>query len=120
VCGCPFVRPCLAHACTYGPHGRRGRGQWTITRRTDRRHENTEGRDARRVAPKGGDTTTNAAGSESGSEGTDAYKRKDQDALRAYHLERVFRKFNKVISAENAELLAGLLDSDSGEDRDVA
>jgi hypothetical protein len=44
----------------------------------------------------------------------------DQCALRAYHLERVFRKFNTVISAENAEMLAGLLGSDSGEDRDVA
>jgi hypothetical protein len=44
----------------------------------------------------------------------------DRDALRAYHLERVHRQFNTVISAENAEMLAGLLDSDNGEDRDVA
>ena len=41
-------------------------------------------------------------------------KEADQEALRAFHLDRVFRKFNLVISAENAELLAALLDT--GED----
>jgi hypothetical protein len=43
-----------------------------------------------------------------------AYKETDQDALRAYHLDRVFSKFNLAISTENAELLAGLLST--GED----
>jgi hypothetical protein len=38
----------------------------------------------------------------------------DQDALFAYHLDRVVSKFNLVISAENAELLAALLGN--GED----
>jgi hypothetical protein len=38
-----------------------------------------------------------------------AYKRTDQEALRAFHLDRVFGKFNLVISAENADLLAALL-----------
>jgi hypothetical protein len=42
-----------------------------------------------------------------------------RDAERAYHLERVFKKLKTVISAENAELLAGLL-SDDNDDRDVA
>jgi hypothetical protein len=32
----------------------------------------------------------------------------------------VTRKFKMVISAENAEVLAGLLGSGSGEDQDVA
>jgi len=32
-----------------------------------------------------------------------------QEALRAFHLDRVFSKFKLVISAENAELLAALL-----------
>jgi hypothetical protein len=41
-----------------------------------------------------------------------AYKASDPDALRAYHLDRVFSKFNTVISAENAEILAGLLGID--------
>jgi hypothetical protein len=47
-----------------------------------------------------------------------AYKANGQDALRAYHLNRVVSKFKMVISADNAELLAGLLadDSDSGQD----
>jgi hypothetical protein len=42
------------------------------------------------------------------------------NALREYHLERVTRKFNMVISAENAELLAGLLDSDSDDEAGAA
>jgi hypothetical protein len=41
-----------------------------------------------------------------------AYKAEDPNALRAYHLDRVVAKFNMVISAENAEILAGLLGSD--------
>lgn len=49
-----------------------------------------------------------------------AYRRKDQDALRAYHLDRVTRKFQMVISAENAELLAGLLGDDEARQQDVA
>jgi hypothetical protein len=49
-----------------------------------------------------------------------AYRRKDQDALRAYHLDRVTSKFKMVISAENAELLAGLLDDDDAGRQDVA
>jgi hypothetical protein len=50
-----------------------------------------------------------------------AYRRTtDQDALRAYHLDRVTRKFKMVISAENAEVLAGLLGDDSGEQQDAA
>jgi hypothetical protein len=36
----------------------------------------------------------------------------DPGALRAFHLDRVVSKFKAVISAENAELLAGLLGSD--------
>jgi hypothetical protein len=36
-------------------------------------------------------------------------KETDREALRAYHLDRVFSKFKLVISAENAELLAALL-----------
>jgi hypothetical protein len=43
-----------------------------------------------------------------------AYKGTDQEALRAYHLDRVVSKFTMIISAENAELLAALLGS--GED----
>jgi hypothetical protein len=42
------------------------------------------------------------------------YREAGQDALRAYHLDRVVSKFKTVISAENAELLAALLGS--GED----
>lgn len=49
-----------------------------------------------------------------------AYRRKDQGTLRAYHLDRVVSKFKMVISAENAELLAGLLGDDGGEQQDVA
>jgi hypothetical protein len=41
-----------------------------------------------------------------------AYKADDPDALRAYHLDRVVSKFNMVISADNAEVLARLLGSD--------
>jgi hypothetical protein len=50
-----------------------------------------------------------------------AYRRiTDHGALRAWHLDRVTSKFKMVISAENAELLAGLLGSGSGDERDVA
>ena len=49
-----------------------------------------------------------------------AYRQKERDALYAYHLIRVTGKFKMVISAENAELLAGLLAGDGGERRDVA
>ena len=50
-----------------------------------------------------------------------AYRRiTDQDALRAYHLDRVTSKFKMVISAENAELLAGLLADDERTQQDVA
>ncbi len=50
-----------------------------------------------------------------------AYRSKaDQDALRAYHLDRVTRKFKMVISADNAELLAGLLEEDDAGRQDVA
>lgn len=38
----------------------------------------------------------------------------DPDALYAYHLERVTKKFTTVISADNAELLARLLGTDDG------
>jgi hypothetical protein len=38
----------------------------------------------------------------------------DPDALYAYHLERVTKKFTTVISADNAELLARLLSSGDG------
>jgi hypothetical protein len=48
-----------------------------------------------------------------------AYSRKtEQDALRAYHLDRVTSKFKMVISAENAELLARLLAAGSDDDYD--
>ena len=43
-----------------------------------------------------------------------AYRETDREALRAFHLDRVFSKFKLVISAENAELLAALLGN--GED----
>lgn len=50
-----------------------------------------------------------------------AYRSKaDQDALRAYHLDRVVSKFKMVISAENAELLAGLLGDEDARQQDVA
>jgi hypothetical protein len=42
------------------------------------------------------------------------YRDTDQEALRAFHLDRVFSKFKLDISAENAELLAVLLGN--GED----
>ena len=42
------------------------------------------------------------------------HQQTDREALRAYHLDRIFAKFNLVISAENAELLAALLGT--GED----
>ncbi len=45
-----------------------------------------------------------------------AYRRKEQDAGYAFHLDRVTSKFRMVISAENAEVLAGLLAGD-GDDR---
>ena len=41
-------------------------------------------------------------------------KETGQEALRAFHLDRVFSTFKLVISAENAEMLAALLGS--GED----
>ena len=44
----------------------------------------------------------------------------DQEALRAFHLDRVFRKFNLVISAENAEILAALLGVDDGNQGNAA
>jgi hypothetical protein len=50
----------------------------------------------------------------------DAYRLADQDALRTFHLDRVTSKFKMVISAENAELLAGLLAGDGDEWQDVA
>jgi hypothetical protein len=49
-----------------------------------------------------------------------AYKGTDQDALRAYHLDRIFSKFKLVISAENAELLAALLGSDEEDQGNAA
>jgi hypothetical protein len=49
-----------------------------------------------------------------------AYKANGQGALRAYHLDRVVSKFKMVISADNAELLAGLLADDSDSEQDVA
>jgi hypothetical protein len=49
-----------------------------------------------------------------------AYKGTDQDALRAYHLDRVVSKFKAVISAENAELLAELLGNEDDEKGSVA
>jgi hypothetical protein len=49
-----------------------------------------------------------------------AYRANDQDALYAYHLDRVTSKFKMVISAENAELLAGFLGSETGQEQDVA
>jgi hypothetical protein len=50
-----------------------------------------------------------------------AYRSKaDQDAQRAYHLNRVMNTFKMVISAEKAELLAGLLGSDGDDQQDVA
>jgi hypothetical protein len=44
----------------------------------------------------------------------------DQDALRAYHLDRVFSKFKLVISAENAEMLAALLGNGEGDQGNAA
>lgn len=44
----------------------------------------------------------------------------DQDALRAYHLDRVVSKFKMMISAENAELLAALLGSDENDQGNAA
>jgi hypothetical protein len=41
-------------------------------------------------------------------------KETDREALRAYHLDRVFSRFTLVISAENAELLAALLGMGEG------
>jgi hypothetical protein len=50
-----------------------------------------------------------------------AYRSKaDQDTQRAFHLNRVMSKFTMVISAEKAELLAGLLGSDCEDQQDVA
>lgn len=50
-----------------------------------------------------------------------AYRRHtDTDALRAFHLERVTSKFTMAISAENAELLAGLLADERDDHLDVA
>jgi hypothetical protein len=49
-----------------------------------------------------------------------AYKGTDQDALRAYHLDRVVSKFKMIISAENAELLAALLGSDENDQGNAA
>ena len=48
-----------------------------------------------------------------------AYKA-EQDALRAYHLERVTRRFKMVISADNAEILAKLIADDNDGEKDVA
>jgi hypothetical protein len=42
-----------------------------------------------------------------------------QDALRTYHLERMVSKFNTVISPENAEILARLLDIDNDYEEDA-
>jgi len=44
-----------------------------------------------------------------------AYRRKEQDADYAFHLDRVTSKFRMVISAENADVLAGLLAGDGDE-----
>lgn len=49
-----------------------------------------------------------------------AYRLANQEALCAFHLDRVTSKFRMVISAENAELLAGLLAGDGDERQDVA
>jgi hypothetical protein len=49
-----------------------------------------------------------------------AYKGTDQDALFAYHLDRVVSKFKMIISAENAELLAALLGSDEDDQGNAA
>lgn len=49
-----------------------------------------------------------------------AYTYMSRDALRAYHLQRVIRRFKTVISAENAELLAALLGRADGQQQDVA
>lgn len=39
---------------------------------------------------------------------------KDRDALYAYHLERVTKKFKAMISPDNMELLAQLIGGDDG------
>ncbi len=50
-----------------------------------------------------------------------AYRRHtERNALRAFHLERVTSKFTRAISAENAELLAGLLADERDDQQDVA
>jgi hypothetical protein len=49
-----------------------------------------------------------------------AYKETDQEALRAFHLDRVVSNFMMIISAENAELLAELLGSDEGDQGNAA
>jgi hypothetical protein len=65
--------------------------------------------------------TTDHPSEETEPEEVNAYRRQaDQDALRAYHLDRVTGKFKMVISAENAELLAGLLGSDGEEQQGAA
>jgi hypothetical protein len=48
------------------------------------------------------------------------YREADQEAVRAFHLDRVVSKFNMVISAENAELLAALLGSGEGDQGNAA
>ena len=44
----------------------------------------------------------------------------DQEALRAFHLDRVFSKFKLEISAENAEMLAALLGDGEGDQANAA
>jgi hypothetical protein len=44
----------------------------------------------------------------------------DREALRAFHLDRVFSRFKLVISAENAELLAELLGNGEGDQENAA
>lgn len=49
-----------------------------------------------------------------------AYRAEGEDSNFEYHLSRVLAKFTKVISAEKAEILAGLLGSDEEESEDAA
>jgi len=47
-------------------------------------------------------------------------KEADRDTQRAFHLDRVFKKFKLMISAENAEMLAALLGNSEGDQGNAA
>jgi hypothetical protein len=74
----------------------------------------TKQRTADRHTGRSSDTATDNSAAPEPDEVNAHTSSMDRDALYAYHLERVTKKFKTMISADNVELLARLLGGDDG------